>query len=46
VEVVGIGRAVEGILHTDDGIAVTIILPPSVPTVKKKASPTIKAWEA
>jgi hypothetical protein len=36
VEIVGIGCAVEGMLHTDDGVAVTIILPPHLLAVKKK----------
>jgi hypothetical protein len=36
MEIVGRSHTVNGVLHTDDGVAVTIILPPPLLTVKKK----------
>ena len=43
VEVVGTGHAADGMLHTDNGIAVTIILPPPLPPVKKKPPRPIRS---
>jgi hypothetical protein len=36
VEVVRCSHTIHRVLHTDDGVAVTIILPPPLLTVKKK----------